>query len=109
MSRELSNKKIARCQLKGYLERKAKFSIYHRDLSRENCEPMHCKYASEGEVRHDPVCEIVRRRIADLEACPQTTRQSQNNSGHRQGHDDKSATQSLLEGAMWTKTKSGGI
>lgn len=101
MSRQFSDKRITCCQLKGYLEGKTRFSIHGpRDHSRENAEPMHCKYASEGINKHDPDCVVVRRPIADLESCPLTTRQA----GRAEDRGIKPESESLLEGTMWTKT-----
>lgn len=96
MSRQLSNKP-ALCQLKGYLKNKDKMLAKPRHRS----EPVYCKYASEGTSKHDPDCLIVRRPIADLETCPLTTRQT----GRAEDWGIKPETESLLEGAMWTKTK----
>lgn len=102
MAREFLSKRLPGCVLKNYLECNAERTKQGLPLlSREQCAPSYCEYASESERPADPVCEINRRRIADLEACPlssTTPRAAAQDSAEApaEGGD-------LLSGISWTK------
>jgi hypothetical protein len=100
--RNFSEKRLSGCQLKAYIDD----NIERRSLGmsykpREDCEPIYCKFASEGSRPDDPVCEVVRRPIAHLEICPE-----RNQGGSVDSPPVDTGQQSLLEGAAWSKTQS---
>ena len=68
MPRDFLDKKLTTCPIKAFDAYRA--GTAGGILKREDMKPEHCKYASEGARADDPVCEVVRRRIADMSACP---------------------------------------
>lgn len=91
MGRDILNKRIPGCTLKHYEDMNA-------DISREACVPRYCKHSSESERQSDPVCQVVRRKIADLERCPLIK------TGRKSGVQDTEQI-SMLDRVIWTKTK----
>ena len=103
MGRNFSEKRLSGCQLKAYIDENAERGLAGLQLkAREDCEPVYCKFASEGSRPDDPVCEIVRRPIAHLETCPERVP-----AVSRDSQEPDTSQQPLLEGMLWTKTKSG--
>jgi hypothetical protein len=98
MDRDVLNKKLAGCTLKTFYERNRHNSKAGLPfVFREDCEPRYCEHASESERPGDPVCEVVRRRIADLERCPLSS------ATPRAAADDSGMP--LLNGISWNQTK----
>lgn len=104
MPREFLNKKIAGCALKAFIElNRHRSNTGGPFVYREDCEPRYCEQASESERPGDPVCEVVRRRIADLDRCPlasATPRAAAEDSAK-----GSAAGRTLFDGIPWTKTK----
>lgn len=67
-------------------------------VSRESYEPGYCQFSSESEREADPVCELVRRKIADLGTCPLKSK------GRITDNEDNGQT-SILDRPVWQKTK----
>lgn len=61
------NKKLAGCMIKG-----AWYADEHKAThgTRPEVFPVLCEYASAGEVSNNPACELARKPIAELDACP---------------------------------------
>ena len=104
MAREFLNKKISGCALKAFIElNRHRSNTGGPFVYREDCEPRYCEQASESERPGDPVCEVVRRRIADLDLCPlasATPRAAAEDSAERPDEGGN-----LFNGISWTKTK----
>lgn len=104
MAREFLNKKITGCTLKAFVELNRQASNSGGPfVYREDCEPWYCEHASESERPADPVCEIVRRKIADLDRCPlasATPRAAAEDSAEASAE-----RMPLLKGISWTQAK----
>ena len=104
MPREFLKKKIAGCALKAFIElNRHRSNTGGAFVYREDCEPRYCEHASVSERPGDPVCEVVRRKIADLDRCPLAS------ATPRAAAEDSAKTSAeggeLFKGISWSKTK----